>query len=295
MGTQLLVTLVTNGYSDANQVFSTGQRNLRELVFIVWGFTSNSSSSKAPKLKCRWRGQSYLQRFELWNGEGEGWRSQPSSKLMVSWVLSCTCGVILWMYFSGAIARVLLQLHWKSCRQGRPSASPAEAIFLQWQSSSHRSRQWPLYPSSTALCWVHFSPAQGFTSRLPPSKARQVQHPRQAGPLRHRAPMCYSWKDDKASKQQPTACLRHGPLHEEQHSTLPQPNKSLCLAEVYQMNPNRGKFSSDVWASSVRQLGAARWYDRPLGKPCSFCLRNHPPLFSTYSFFLITPTLPWQR
>lgn len=129
MGTQLLVTLATNGYSDASRVFSTGQRNLRELVFIVWGSVSNSSPSKASKLKCLWRGQSYLQLSESWNGEGEGWSSQPCSKFMVLWVLSCTCGVILWMYFSGAIARLLLGLHWRSCRQGKSSASPVEANF----------------------------------------------------------------------------------------------------------------------------------------------------------------------
>lgn len=227
MGTQLLVTLATNGYSDASRVFSTGERNLRELVFIVWGFVSNSSPSKASKLKCLWRGQSYLQRSESWNGEGEGWSSQPCSKFMVLWVLSCTCGVILWMYFSGAIARLLLQLHWRSCRQGR-SASPVEANFPPVTKIQPRIQA--VTTTQAAL------PSAGCISAQPrgsPAAFLQAHHPQQPGLLRHRAPCrCYSWKDDKASKQQPTACLWHGPLHEEQHSMLPWPQQKTCLAEV---------------------------------------------------------------
>lgn len=97
------------------------------------------------------------------------------------------------MSFYGYILVVLLQgLHLKSCRQGRADLhNPIKAIFPK---SRHNRRQWPLYPSSTALCWVHFNPANGFPASL-------LQAPRAKLILskltfQYRAFTCYSWKDD---------------------------------------------------------------------------------------------------
>lgn len=103
----------------------------------------------------------------LWLTEqGKRGLKQPVQQQIYGFVgLSCTCGVVLWIYFSGAIARVLLQLHWKSCGQGRANLrSPVQAFFLPWGGPSRKQRRWPLSASSIALCWVQFSPAQGLPS-----------------------------------------------------------------------------------------------------------------------------------
>lgn len=151
----------------------------------------------------------------------------------------------------------------------------------------HFSRAKPQAQTRTTLCKQRcpllgaIQPSPGASQPLPLSKACQT--PEQAGLLWD------TWHLCAAAERMTEAQQTSSQLYADAMAHCIKSNTQGCHGLTKQSLANgsqRGKFSMVSQASSTRQLRAVRRYHIPVYKPCTFCLRTHSPLFSTYSFSL---------